>query len=429
MTGISDALHACFSQGDDNVPCTLLHYVNNELKDVAKGHIISPGNRMYHNKPLPPELCKVILDVVLPGFDDVDPPIQPHGADEHLPLGQCFRWTMAWPKSQIRLGTGGTTPRETPPIVTAPSHGKKVAMQPSSAPRHVAADPGMNMAQDPDDVDIADFIDDHGYTDDHFMPPFEETYLAKECRDQVGPAEKANCNKRLFSSQETPPVAAFTETQTDKGRFIFSPNTLHRVTSEVNAIPLKETKKKARKRKTGKATASQPAPNPIRAQDGPPRPKDIMWNVHIAGLPMLSNQMLSVAGSHMRSLHDAILSIEKRRLREKDQAYPVFVAKVPKGMGFVDQDSFDVLFLRFADIYNMFHLKPLHHTLVRLFSLSMQMQIISDKTPGIAIVDPFYMRASHLCSEGDRQVATTYLQGVMVENKTKDYILMPYFSS
>ena len=57
----------------------------------------------------------------------------------------------------------------------------------------------------------------------------------------------------------------------------------------------------------------------------------------------------------------------------------------------------------------------------------MEMRIIRDKTPGIAIVDPFYMRAKHLGSTGDRQVASTYLQGVILAHKDKDNFLVPYF--
>jgi hypothetical protein len=103
------------------------------------------------------------------------------------------------------------------------------------------------------------------------------------------------------------------------------------------------------------------------------------------------------------------------------------VAKVPKGMGFVDKAPGDVFFLQFDDIFNMFHLKRLHHTFVRLFLLSMAVQITREKTPGIAIVDPYYMRDSHLGTPGDRRVVTEYLQAFMVANKRKDYILIPYF--
>src|SRR4051812_20544786 len=42
--------------------------------------------------------------------------------------------------------------------------------------------------------------------------------------------------------------------------------------------------------------------------------------------------------------------------------------------------------LRFDDIHAMLNLHPLHYTFVRLFSLSMEMRIIRDKTPDIVIV-------------------------------------------
>ena len=74
----------------------------------------------------------------------------------------------------------------------------------------------------------------------------------------------------------------------------------------------------------------------IRAQDGPPSPKDISRRVHVAGRAMLSTNMLNAATGAMRSLHDNVLSLEKRRLSQNDVAYPVFVAKVPEGKGFVD---------------------------------------------------------------------------------------------
>jgi hypothetical protein len=137
--------------------------------------------------------------------------------------------------------------------------------------------------------------------------------------------------------------------------------------------------------------------------------------------------MLKAATGPMRSLHDGVLTIERRRLSEKDVAYPVFTAKVPEGKGFVDSDIGRVIFLRFDDIFAMFNLFPLHYTFIRLYSLSMEMRIIRDKTPDIVIVDPFYMRAKLLGSAGDRKLASTYLQGVILANKDKDNFLVPYF--
>ncbi|KAK1561233.1 hypothetical protein QYE76_072033 [Lolium multiflorum] len=66
--------------------------------------------------------------------------------------------------------------------------------------------------------------------------------------------------------------------------------------------------------------------------------------------------------------------MEERRIREKDHGYPVYIAKVPSGHGFVDSDFAAKIFLRKA------------------------MRIIRDNTPGLAIADPFYMRAVHLAT-------------------------------
>ena len=62
----------------------------------------------------------------------------------------------------------------------------------------------------------------------------------KDDRDLAGTAEKPNCNRRhlAFSSQETPPAAAFTEPQIAEVPNIISPNTLKKAVCEQNSIPL-----------------------------------------------------------------------------------------------------------------------------------------------------------------------------------------------
>ena len=93
---------------------------------------------------------------------------------------------------------------------------------------------------------------------------------------------------------------------------IISPNTLKKAVCEQNSIPLQQIRKKGWKRKTNKgASASQPAPRTIRAQDGPPSPKDISRRVHVAGRPMLPTNMLDAATGAMLSLHDSVLSLVK----------------------------------------------------------------------------------------------------------------------
>ena len=72
-------------------------------------------------------------------------------------------------------------------------------------------------------------------------------------------------------------------------------------------------------------------------------------------------------------------------------SYPVFVGMVPKGFGFVDTYPGDVMFLRFNDIFDMYHMRRLYPTFVRLVALSMAHKIMKEETPGVAIMDPYYM--------------------------------------
>ena len=64
-----------FSQGTADVPFTLLHFMGAELVDVAKGRIVQPGNRVFHGNPMRPTLDRVELVRVLPGCDELLPPI------------------------------------------------------------------------------------------------------------------------------------------------------------------------------------------------------------------------------------------------------------------------------------------------------------------------------------------------------------------
>ena len=129
----------------------------------------------------------------------------------------------------------------------------------------------------------------------------------------------------------------------------------------------------------------------------------------------------------MRSLHDGVLQVEMQLLEMKSPTYPVFMVKVPKGMGFLDKSPAELFFLRFDDIFNMFHLKRLHPTLVRLFTLSEAYQVRKEDTPAIAIADPYYMLESNLCTHEGRLVVMQYIEDFLVANKEKEIFLLPYF--
>ena len=165
---------------------------------------------------------------------------------------------------------------------------------------------------------------------------------------------------------------------------------------------------------------------PLHVQDGPPISKDTL-PVHVMGQLMLTEEYLNAASGDVRSLHDTILYLETSRIQTSNPKYPVFIAKVPKGLGFIESTSADMMVLRFSDIFDLFHVNALHHSFVRLFSLNLARQIILDKTPRIAVVDPYYMRQDVLGAVGNQVVVTRYLEEFMLAHQDKDYILLPYF--
>ena len=111
----------------------------------------------------------------------------------------------------------------------------------------------------------------------------------------------------------------------------------------------------------------------------------------------------------------------------KDPTYPVFAAKVAVDLVFRDKPLADVMFLRFDDIFNMFHMRRLQRTMVRLFVLSMAHQVMKENTASIAIVDPYYMISNNFRTPEGRHFMTEHIEEIMVEHKTKNYILFPYF--
>ena len=129
----------------------------------------------------------------------------------------------------------------------------------------------------------------------------------------------------------------------------------------------------------------------------------------------------------MRNLHHSILHLEAVLLKEKDPGYPVFTCKVPKGHGFVEAAPADLFYVRYEDIYNLMHSNRLDYNLVRLYALHMSLKAQREKTPGIAIVDPYYMRPAILEDDLGLQVAKEYLGDFFEKNKTKDSILVPTF--
>ena len=70
-----------------DTPCSLLAHVNGELIKIAIGSIIRPKDAIMHGVQMPEGVFKVELSIVLNGYDDTAPPIQPPDAYSQLTLG------------------------------------------------------------------------------------------------------------------------------------------------------------------------------------------------------------------------------------------------------------------------------------------------------------------------------------------------------
>ena len=66
--------------------------VNGELKDVAKGKIMTPLNRIFHGRPMADDVFRVTISRALPACGSLYPPFQPDEADSELRLEQCVLW-------------------------------------------------------------------------------------------------------------------------------------------------------------------------------------------------------------------------------------------------------------------------------------------------------------------------------------------------
>jgi hypothetical protein len=85
-----------------------------------------------------------------------------------------------------------------------------------------------------------------------------------------------------------------------------------------------------------------------------------------------------------------------------------------------------VFFLRFDHIFDMFHMKRLDSSLVRLYALHLAYVVNKEQVPTITVADPFYMHEDNLISPEGHEVMMEYIEEFILKNK-KDTILMPYF--
>ena len=168
----------------------------------------------------------------------------------------------------------------------------------------------------------------------------------------------------------------------------------------------------------------QPPQQP-RLQDRIDIPDADKW--HIPGQPILPATALRARFGNLRRLHDDVLRIEKGIIASKDPGYPLYVVNVPRQMSYVDSFPTDKFFLQFDYIFDMFHVKKLDFTFVRLYALHINYIIGVEQISHICVADPYYMHEGFLgvCAN-HREYARDYIVNFMLANKDKEAILVPY---
>ncbi|KAK1603656.1 hypothetical protein QYE76_027329 [Lolium multiflorum] len=412
-----------------STPCTFLMRVNGELKDVARGSILRPLDKKWHTRDMEDDVYRVEVDRALPGYEDLFPPNQPHGADDDSPLNLASLkgWVLLWPKTLIRINTySGSTaskdkhlaapqvsvpPRQpAAPVVSAPP--QQPAAPVVSAPPQQPAAPVVSA---PPQQPAAPEAEEYERDDFQWDIPTSSQVVHE---DQ--PASKYGCSKKLFDSQETEEENP-EEVAAVAVKKMLSPNTLRATVTAVGDGPVLQPKKRKRPaKKDAKDKAAAKDKDKVALLDKLPN----NWRpLHHLGEPMLPEHVLKLLTGDMASLQH----VENLLLKSKDPGYPLFVAKVPTGMNFVEKYPADLCFIRYNDIFSIYRMQMLHFSVVRLVALSLSSQIVKEGTPTIAIMDPFYMRESIICNAGDRAIATRQVEDFMMANIKKGAILIPYF--
>ena len=463
----------------------LLHRVGDELKEVATGLILKTGSELMHHAPVDKGFMKVKVVTVPKVYHNMDPPVQPQGADEHVVLGKCPEWVSLWPKTQIRLGggiidegprrnTGATSkfrrdapirpPKKPAAVATTTNRQKQLLVGSQPQPVQLGSEPqpvqlagnasapqriGGNDDDDDDDLDVGGFLNTGAEDADGFMRPVDLEPPFRAHADQ--PARLNAVTQRLdFQglSQETPPAAGVAA-QDKPATGVFSPGTIAKSVAEGlrgqpwNNKPRRPPKKmpkgasasqppKMPKGSKG-ASASQPTPMIIQGREDtiPPPPDKSAHMVHEAGKPIVPPEMTHLATPAMISLSASISMLEGFLLKDRDPNYPAFTVQVPKeegGLVVVGEHPADLFLVAYEDVFNLFNQQRLNYNLVRLYALNEAMTIHRDNLSHVAVADPYYMRDSQLVQGSvTRTSAVEYLERFMLQNQQKNCLLVPFF--
>ena len=172
------------------------------------------------------------------------------------------------------------------------------------------------------------------------------------------------------------------------------------------------------------ASSSQP-PLQTRVDSVPMKHAPLL---HVVGKPMVPADALAAITGDLRRLHDHVLSTERSLLASDDLGYPLYTVRVPcNGKMYISTCPADLFFQRFDYIFEMFQMRRLDFTFIRLYALHMNYIVRREQITGLAVADPYYMHEGFLSiNEANRQYAREYIEEFLVINKDKEKILLPY---
>ncbi|KAK1602665.1 hypothetical protein QYE76_037218 [Lolium multiflorum] len=217
-----------------STPCTFLMRVNGELKDVARGSILRPLDKKWHTRDMEDDVYRVEVDRALPGYEDLFPPNQPHGADDEDPLNLAS--LKGQRPSTTASGAGGRAPPQQPaaPVVSAHHNSRGAGGR---------APPQQPTAPEAEEYEREDFQWD--------IP------TSSQVVHEDAPAPKYGCSKKLFDSQETAEEENPEEVAAVAVKKMLSPNTLRAtVTAVGDGLVLQPKKRKRANKKDAKDKAA-----------------------------------------------------------------------------------------------------------------------------------------------------------------------------
>ena len=99
---------------------------------------------------------------------------------------------------------------------------------------------------------------------------------------------------------------------------------------------------------------------------------------------------------------------------------------VLEGFHFVDTPPADKFYVRFDEIFNLFHLRMLYPLLLHLSALHQAYLAKADPNINVAVGDPYLMHSGNMRTPAGHKTVMDYITKLMLATCEKDCLLLPY---